>query len=326
MNNRRRLIVALGAGALAWPFGSFAQQQGKVWRIGYLHLASPPLESFAVIVRGLQELGYFEGKNLLFESRYGNGQIDRLPGLAKELVDLKVDVIVAIANTAAVPVKAATSTIPIVVGGIHGAVETGLVASLRRPGGNITGTESLAPELDAKRLELLREALPKATRFAVIDNPLDQGTALHHKWSGDAAAKMGIKLETFSLRSRDDLNPALAGVAKMRPDGILLMTEALISDLRSPIVAFALANRLPIVAEFGFYADLGGLLSYGPTVEGLFGGAAVLVGKILKGAKPAELPIERPTILELVVNLKTAKALGITIPNSVLLQATRVIE
>jgi putative ABC transport system substrate-binding protein len=326
VNNRRKLIVALGAGALTAPFGVLAQQQGKVWRVGYLHLVSPPIPSFSVIVRVLKELGYAEGKNVHYETRYALGQIDRLPGLAKELVDLKVDVIVAIGNTVAFVAKAATSTIPIVVGGIHGAVETGLVASLSKPGGNITGTESLAPELDAKRLALLREALPKATRFAVINNPLDSGTALHTKWSGDAAAKLGIKLETFSVRSRDELDPALAGVAKMRPDGILLMVDALIADLRSPIVAFALANRLPAIAEFGYFADLGGLLSYGPTVEGLFGGAAVLVDKILKGAKPGELPVERPTILELVVNLKTAKALGITIANSLLVQATKVIE
>jgi putative ABC transport system substrate-binding protein len=278
------------------------------------------------MVEGLRELGYVEGKNIHYEPRYGNGQIDRLPALAADLVRLSVDVIVPIANTAAVAAKAATSNIPIVLGAIHGAVESGMVASLGRPGGNITGTDSLAPELDAKRLQLLRDSLPKATRFAVISNPLDQGTPLHNKWSGDAAAKLGIKLETFSVRSRDDLDAALAGVAKMHPDGILLMTEALMYSLRRLIVEFALANRLPIISESSVFTELGGLLSYGPNFETLYRVVAQQIDKILKGTKPAEIPVERPTDFELAVNVKTARALAIKIPQSILVQATKVIE
>lgn len=322
---RRTFVLSTVAGILAAQCSN-AQEAGKLYQVGFLHLGGPPLPSFELLVRTLRDLGWIEGKNIQFEPRYAKGKIDQLPALVAELVSRRVDLIFAVSNAAAFASKQATSTIPIVFSASHGAVETGLVASLRRPGGNMTGTESLAPELDAKRIQLLHETLPKAARFVVISNPLDQGTPLHNKWSGDSAKKLGIRLENVSLRHPNDLESALAAITKIAPDGILLMTDSITYALRKQIVGYALAKRLPLVSEFSYYTELGGLLSYGPRFESLFTRAADYVDKILKGAKAGELPVEQPTELELAVNIRTAKALRITIPPTVMALATKIVE
>jgi putative ABC transport system substrate-binding protein len=274
----------------------------------------------------LRELGYVEGKNVHFEIRWADGQIERLPELASDLVKQNVDVIVAQSNPAGFAAKNATTTIPIVVGASHGAVDTGLITSYDRPGGNVTGSESVAPELDAKRLEVLREMLPKAKRIAVLNNPLDQGTPLHQKWSRSTADALGLKLEFVSVQSAKELDSAFAEIARMRPDAALIFTDAGLFSLRARVVDLALKNHIPLFTEFRQFTELGGLMSYGPSLAGMYRIVARHVDKILKGAKPADLPFERPTEFEFYVNRKTAKVLDITIPQTTLLRADRVIE
>jgi len=331
MVSRRQVVISLGAGVLAAPLTSFAQQQpAKTPRIGFLHPAvpqnnsSPFLEEFR---QGLRELGYVEGKNLQLEVRWGEGKLERLPALAAELVRLKVDVIVAMTSPSVVAAKQATRTIPVVMPLSSDPVGDGLVASLARPGGNITGLSMMAPELGAKRLQLLKEVFPKLVRpIAVIWNPDYAGMVARFQQTQGAAPAVGIGVRSVEVRDSSELERALETMGRERPDALLLLADPLTLSQRLRIVEFAAEARLPAIYEMSQFVEAGGLISYGPNVNALIRRAATYVDKILKGAKPGDLSIEQPATFELVINLKSAKALGITIPQSVLLQADRVIE
>lgn len=325
---RRDALSALMALGIA-PHAAYAQPAGKLFRIGYLNAGRRPPQGLGVasaFVDGLRALGYVEGQHFHIEARFAEGQIERLPELAAELVRLNVDVIVAGTNLAAFPAKQATSTLPIVVIASHGADETGLVASFGRPGGNVTGIESMAPELDVKRLELLRETLPRAKTVAVLSNPLDLGTALHQRWCQSAAEVFKLKLNTVSVSRHAEFEPGFAAISAMRADAILSFTDSILFGGIAQMAEFSLKSRIPLFAEFRQYTDAGGLMSYGPNLIRMVRDSAWHIDRILKGAKPADLPMQRPTLFEMTINQKTAKALGITIPKMVLLRADEVIQ
>jgi putative ABC transport system substrate-binding protein len=329
MNTRRRLILALMAGALAAPLVSFAQQPTKTARIGFLHPASPQggeprLQAFR---DGLRELGYVEGKNLQLEVRWGEGKLERLPTLAAELVQAKVDVIVATTSPAIVAARQATRTVPIVMPLSSDPVGDGLVASLARPGGNITGLSLMAPELGQKRLELLQETFPKVSRaVAVLWNPAYLGMRARYEQAQVAAPAVGLTVRSVEVRDTRELDAAFEAIIREHPDALLLLVDPFTISQRARIVEFAAEQRLPAIYESSDFVDVGGLISYGPNIQDLFRRAATYVDKILRGAKPADLPIEQPTQFELVINMRAAKALGIKFPDSILLRADKVIE
>jgi putative ABC transport system substrate-binding protein len=319
----------LVAGALAAPLASFAQQPTKIPRIGFLHPAPPGgvpgmrLEDFR---DALHELGYVEGKNVQLEVRWGNGEFERLPALAAELVQLKVDVIVAASSPSVLAARKATSTIPIVMPVSSDPVGDGLVASLAHPGGNITGLSMMAPELGEKRLQLLRETFPEASRaVAVLWNPAYAGMRARFEEAKVAAPKLGLTVRSVEVRDTRELDVAFEAVVREHPEALVLSDPFTLSQ-RARIVEFAAEHRLPAIYESSDFVDVGGLMSFGPNISSLYRGAAVYVDKILKGAKPGDLPIEQPTKFELVLNMKTAKALGISFPASVLLRADKLIE
>jgi ABC-type uncharacterized transport system substrate-binding protein len=320
--DRRGFLLTALAGALAAPLVAEAQQAGKVARIGVLAVSaaafSPRIEAFR---KGLREYGYVEGKNIVFEYRYAEGKLDRLLDLATELVALKVDVIVTASPPAVRAAKKATSTIPIVFAAVGDPVATGLVKSLARPGQNITGLSILGPELDGKRLELLKEAVPKTSRVAILFGPESPRKELEI-----AAQALGIQLISLPVRELGDFEPAFETARKENVHALLTSPSPLLNTVRERIVELAAKNRLPAMYAGPEFVEAGGLMSYAPSYTDLFRRAATYVDKILKGAKPADLPIEQPTKFELVVNLKTAKALGLTIPPSLLARADQVIE
>jgi putative ABC transport system substrate-binding protein len=318
------------AGALAAPLASFAQQPAKIARIGLLSPASSAgdwgirLQAFR---DGLRELGYVEGKNLQLEVRWGEGKLERLPTLAAELVQLKVDVIVAASSPSVVAASQATRTIPIVMPTSSDPVGDGLVASLARPGGNITGLSQMAPELGEKRLQLLREMFPKVSHaMAVLWNPDYVGMRARFEQARVAAPAVGLTVRSVEVRDTRELDAAFEAIIREHPDALLLLVDPLTLSQRSRIVEFAAEQRLPAIYETSDFVDVGGLISYGPNGLELFRRAATYVDKILRGAKPADLPIEQPTKFELVINMRAAKALGIKIPESILLRADKVIE
>ena len=329
MVSRREFAISLGALALAAPFAS-RSQSAKIPRIGYLQAvapqngSSPFLEDFR---KGLRELGYVEGKNIQLEIRWGEGRLDRMPALAAELVRMKVDLIFAVSSPAVWAAKNATTTIPIVMPISSDPVGDGLVASLARPGGNITGMSLMAPELSTKRLQLLKEVFPKQVRpAAVLWNPDYYGMAARFKQLQTAAPAMGMNVRSVEIRDSRELERALEGLDRDRPDAIVLLADPLTMSQRLRIVEFAAEERLPAIYEQDQFVDAGGLMSYGPNVDEQVRHAAAYVDRILKGAKPSDLPIEQPAKFDLVINLKTAKALGVAIPQWVLVQADRVIE
>jgi putative ABC transport system substrate-binding protein len=329
MNNRRKLIAALGAGALTAPLGAFAQQRKKIAKIGVLYASNPAataqlLEAFR---QGMRELDYVEGKSVVLELRYGEGRFERLPDLARELVGLKVDVIVAGTDVAITAAKRETQTIPIVMAFSSDPVGTGLVVSLARPGGNITGLSQISPELSGKRLELLREVIPGLSRVAFLWNPDVRGALFDYKETEGAARSLGLQLQSVEVSRAEDFDRAFSAVTKERAQALIMHAANPVGFAnRGQIASFAQKNRLPSMFGQKEYVDAGGLMSYGPSTPDMFRRAAIYVDKILKGAKPADLPVEQPTKFELVMNLKTAKALGITIPNSILVRADKVIE
>jgi putative tryptophan/tyrosine transport system substrate-binding protein len=331
MVSRRQLVISLGAVGLAAPLTSFTQQQTtKIPRIGYLqpvvpqNNSSPFLEDFR---QGLRELGYVEGRNVQLEVRWGEGKLERMPALAVELVRLKVDVIVAVTSPSVMAAKEATRTIPIVMPFSSDPVGDGLVESLARPGGNITGLSLMAPELGAKRLQLLKEVFPKPLRpVAVLWNPDYVGMAARFRQTQGAAPAVGMDVRSVEIRDSRELERALEAMERERPDALVLLADPLTLSQRLRIVEFAAEARLPAIYELSQFVEAGGLMSYGPNIDEQVRRAAIYVDKILKGAKPGDLPIEQPAKFELVINLQAAKALGITIPQSVLLQADRVIR
>lgn len=320
-------FLAIALALLATPRdAAAADAPTRVVRVGYLSIGAPLRFGAGSIILELAKLGYIEGKNLVIEVRHTNGNPDRLPEAAAELVQLNVDVIYAVTNPAGFAAQSATRKIPVVVWGAHGAVETGLVPSLRRPGGNLTAVESLAPELDAKRIELLKQIVPGLARLAVLYDAGDQGSPLHMKAIEAAGKALGVTFTTLEVRRPEDFETVLAGATGKPLGGVLTLTSNLTFRNGKRIMDFALANRLPSLCEFKELAQVGCLLSYGATFTELTQRSAALIDRILKGTPPGELPVEQMTRFELAVNLKTAKALGITIPQSVLLRADEVIE
>jgi putative tryptophan/tyrosine transport system substrate-binding protein len=307
-----------------------AQQPKKVRRLGYLSGGDPAGESSrAEAIRlALRELGYIEGQNLAIEYRYAEGRVDRFPELAAELVHLKVDIIVvAGGGRAPLAAKNATKTIPIVmVGAGIDPVEAGLVESLARPGGNVTGLAILTGELGGKRLELLKEAVPKLARVAVLYDPAAPGSVREVKEVPVAARALGLTIQFWEVRAADDFNRAFAAMGKQRPDGLYVPGGRLISDNQKRIVDFGLKNRVPSIHATRDAVDVGGLMYYGAREADSYRRVAYYVDRILKGTKPADLPVEQPTKFDLVINLKTAKQIGLTIPQSMLYRADKVIK
>lgn len=320
---RRRQFVALLAGmAAARPFAAAAQQRFK---IGLLDTGVG--DFFTVpFMQKLGLLGYVEGKNLIVERRSAEGDKERLKEYAADLVRLNVDVIVTMGTPAGVAAKQATSTIPIVLGVNADPVGVGLVTSLARPGGNVTGTSLMAPELSAKRLDILSTLSPGITRFAILWDSSNPGMARRVRETQAAADHSHVLLRAVGPRTPDELDAAFADLLSQHPDALLVTTEPFTRRYLGRILEFANGNRIPSMFESSPYVEAGGLMSYGPDYQELFRTAAVLVGKILKGAKPADLPIEQPTTFELVINLKTAKAIGRDIPPALIALANRVIE
>jgi putative ABC transport system substrate-binding protein len=328
MISRRRFIGVLVGGAFASLRDAKAQQPAKVWRIGFLASSARPPDGAppAALRQALQKLGYADGTSISYVGRWAEVKRDRLPGLAAEMVGLKVDLIVAFGASAAEAAKEATSTIPIVIVNAGDPVGIGLIASLARPGGNVSGISDQATELSAKRLELLKEAMPNASNIAVLWNAGDRAMTLRYREIEKAARVLGVTIRPLGVREPDDFDVAFTTMTRERPDALLLITDALTNLNRSRILDFAAAHRVPAMYEFGSLVRDGGLISYGPDLGDSYRRAAVYVDRILKGTKPSELPVEQPNRYYLLVNLKTAKALGLTIPQSLLLRADEVIQ
>ena len=324
--DRRTFISGITVGLLAAPLAVAAQQPGKVYRIGLLSPTSQS-PSIEAIREGLRTLGYVEGQNLVIEYRSAEGRFDRLPDFAVELVRLHVDVIVAVVTQASVAAKNATSTIPIVMMAVGDPVGAGLVASLARPGGNVTGTSGMAVEVASKLLELLQQVAARIHRVSVLWNPANevfQGQMV--KATEAAARSMGIQLQMLAARDVKEIDRAFAAMTKGRAEALVVLPDPVFVAQHSRIAVFAARNRLPSVSGSSGYAEEGGLITYGPDFFELGRRTAAYVDRILKGAKPGDLPIEQATKFELAINLKTAKALGLTIPPSLLQRADQVIE
>jgi putative ABC transport system substrate-binding protein len=327
--NRRRFLVTSLAGVVGAPLVAEAQQAGKVARIGYLllpPLAEKPSAERQAFLQGLRELGYDEGRNLVIDYRPAAWNVDLLPDLARELVELKVDVILAAGPQPAHAARKATRTIPIVmIVGID-PVAGGLVASLGRPGANITGFTAKPPGLTGKNLELLRDAVPRVPRVLVIWNPGNPASVAAWKEIQAAARTLGVRLESVEVRGAEDFLAALPRVLERQPAAALMIDDTVTVAYRQILAEFALKHHVPTIMAREDFAEAGGLMSYAPKTSDLFRRAAGHVDRILKGAAPAGLPVEEPTTFELVINLRTAKALGLTIPPSLLARADRVIE
>ncbi len=329
MIDRRAFLAGTGAVLLATPLTAEAQQAGKVWRIGLLDVGASNTSSDArwkAFREQLRELGYVEGQNVVFEHRWGNEEVARLPSLAAELINIKVDIVVTATSEAAFAAKQATSSIPIVTATGSDLVMLGLVASLARPGGNVTGVISLTTGLAGKRLEFLKQVLPRASRIAFLNNPADRAAALNLRETQSAAKSLGVVAQGVDVRGPRDFDAVFLAMKRARTDAVILGGTTQFLGDRRHIAELAVSHRLPMMTPAKEYAQAGALLSYGTDYLGLFRRAAGYVDKILKGAKPADLPIEQPTEFELVINLKTAKALGLTIPQSVLARADEVIQ
>jgi putative ABC transport system substrate-binding protein len=325
---QRRTFVALVGGAAALPFVARAQQRATVPRIGYLFSFTPAegRHLWEACLRGLRELGYSEGQNIAVEPRFADGRHERLPALAEDLVRRKVDVIVSAATPASHAAKAATSTIPIVIVGVGEPVKAGLVASLARPGGNVTGLSLLTPELSGKRMELLREFVPKVARVGVLKNPENPVSAIFLEETQTAARNLGIELQSSNARNIAEIEQAFEQAAARRDDAIIVFDDPVLWSHRAKFVELAAAHRIPAMYGYRDFVDGGGLISYGPDRPDQYRRTAIFVDKIIKGAKPADLPVEQPTKFDLIFNRKTAKALGLEVPTSLLLRADEIVE
>ena len=327
MIDRRRFLLASVAGALAAPAAAEAQQAAKV---GYLSIGSASDPRRAALLRafqqGLRDLGYVEGKNLILEVRFAEGPYDRLPRLAAELVTLKVDVIVAYSTLATNAAQDATSSIPIVMSGIVDPLQTGLVTGLGRPGKNATGLSLMAPEVIGKQMQLLKELVPKSSRVAVLWNPDSASNKVQLREAETIARALGLRLQALETRGADDLDSAFTAMARQRADAVIVLVDGVLIDNRTRIAQLAQKGRLPAVYGLREHVEAGGLMFYGSNIADMNRRAAIFVDRILKGAKPSDLPVEQPTKFELTINLKTAIALGLTIPPSLLARADQVIE
>jgi putative ABC transport system substrate-binding protein len=321
---RRNFIAGLGGAAALWPLAAYAQQAGRIRRIGLMASSLlPPIESFQ---KKLQELGYVEGKNLVVEYRFAEGADDRYPAFASELVSLPVDLIVTWGTPAAVAAKRATTKIPIVLGAVGDVVNTGIVSNLARPEGNITGFTALNVELEAKRLELLKEVIPRLTRVAVLGNSLNPLNRLNLDTARRAGQKFSVAIEAFEVQNSQEVEVALRRLIESRPDAALLASDTLLLTERKRIADAMARNRIPAIYPFREYAEVGGFIIYGANVSILFKRAADYVDRILKGERPNNLPVQQATAFELIINMKAAAGLGLTLPPIVLVRADEVIE
>jgi putative ABC transport system substrate-binding protein len=325
---RREFITLLGGAAVAWPLQTGAQQPGRTYRVGLL--APGPLgpldERRKNILEGLATRGFVEDRNLTFEVRSGDGRYERLSELAAALKASNIDVIVTFGYPAALAAKTSAKDVPTVVMGSGDPVATGLAEGLARPGGYLTGLTELSTELSAKRLEILKDAVPNLRRVAMLWNAADLGMTLRYQAAETAARVLNVRVQPLGVREPNDFDHAFAEMTKSRPDAILMVSDALTTLNRKRVIEFATAKRLPAIYEFRALVRDGGLMSYGPNQGAMGARAADFVARILRGARPADLPLEQPTTFELVINLKTAKALGLTVPPTLLARADEVIE
>jgi putative tryptophan/tyrosine transport system substrate-binding protein len=321
---RRRDVLVLLGSAAASPLSARAQEPRKIYRIGILGLLKRPSED--AFRDAMRDLGYVEGKNLVYEARYAEGHADRLPALAIELIHLKVDVIVTAGALAAEAAKEATTAVPIVLWGVGDPIGIGLVTDVSHPGGNITGVTELSTELTAKRLQLFMEVIPSLKRIAVIWNSGDNAMSLRFREVEAAAPGLGLSVMPLPVQALDDFDTNFEAMARDRPDGVLVVTDVLTRLKEGALFEFARSQRLPTMFEFPRSVHDGGLISYGPSIAELSTRAAAFVDKILKGAKPGDLPIESPVHWYLVINLRTARVIGVTISSTILARADEVIE
>ena len=326
---KRRTLIGMGVGALAGPLSAPAQPAGKLARVGYLGNSNPNatplwLEGFR---QGLRELGWIDGQNIGFEYRWADGHVDRLPALAAELVQRPVDVILTAGTNAVRAARQATGVLPIVAAIMGDPVAAGLAASLARPGGNVTGLANLFEVLTPKQLQIFKETMPRATRIAILSRP-ELAPALPSLQSvvEAAARRLGLDPRVFQIGEPADLDAAFSAAKAARADGVHVLPAPFFNQHRARIAELAARHGLPSISESRGYVQDGGLMSFGPNFASMFGRAASYVDRILKGARPGDLPIEQPTKFELVINMRTAKALGVKIPQSVLLRADEVIE
>jgi putative ABC transport system substrate-binding protein len=320
---RRDFTNFLGGAAATWPLAARAQQPARVYNIAMLSSARTNSPAYVAFSEAFRQLGWIEGKNVVFVYRTADNRVDRLPKLAVELVRLKVDVIVTAGTLASLAAKHATTTIPIVMAAAGDPIGSGLVANLAQPIGNVTGLSLMSPDLGGKRLELLKELLPQISRVAVLWNSANPYPAHVFKETESAAQTLGIEVQSLEVRGPDDFNNAFEAVRQNHPDALIAVEDPLTNSYLSQIANFAAANKLPAIFGFREFVDAGGLMAYGANLADLFRRAAAYVDKILRGA---ELPIQQPTKFELVVNLKTAKALGLIVPPTLLARADEVIE
>jgi putative ABC transport system substrate-binding protein len=325
---KKILLFACASLILAWVQSAEAQQPKKVARIGFLGNSTAALEANLIgpFRDGLRDLGYVEGRNILIEYRWAEGKYERFPALFAELIALKVDVIVTAGTPATQAYQKAKTSVPLVMIAVGDPVGTGIVASLSRPGGNITGLTSISPELEGKRIELLREVIPKLSHIAVMWNPKNAYHAIENKEVETAAGALKIKVLYLGVEAEEHLDNAFAQILKDKPQALLVLADRVFLHNRARIMDFAVQHRLPGIYAYLELVEAGGLMSYGPSYADMHRRAAAYVDKILKGAKPAELPVERPMKFELVINLKAAKQIGLTIPPNVLARADKVIK
>jgi putative ABC transport system substrate-binding protein len=326
---RRREFITLLGGTFAWPIAARAQEPPKVWRIGGLapgvpdQLQSPPLKAFR---QGLRDVGYVEGQNLAILWKFGEDSVDRLTVLADEIVGSGVDVIFAVNTSAALAAKKATSSIPIVVTRVSDPIRTSLVASLSHPGGNVTGLTTISEELEAKRLELLREALPRLRRVAVLWNAGNPGHAMNVREMEAAAPRLGVQVFAIGVKRAEELASAIEGAIDGQAGALFVIDDLVISSYQAQILELTRKVKLPVISQFRDFTVAGGLMAYGPNNDEMFRRAALFVDKIFRGAKPADLPVQAPTKFDLVFNLKSARALGLDIPPVMLARADEVID
>ena len=325
---RAALALLLALSFLAAPVTADAQQRGKTWRVGFLSgNARPPNGAVPSVLRqALKDLGYVEGQNVVYVSRWADARQERLPGLATELVGEKVDVIVTAGGPATAASRQATSTIPIVMALVGDADGLGLINSLAHPGGNVTGVTDQSAELSAKRLEILKEAVPKAERIAVLWNADDLGMTMRYQNVEKAAQVLRVTVQALGVREPNDFDVAFAAMTQRRPDAMFLVTDALTLLNRKRVIEFAVTHRIPAMYEVSIPVQDGGLMSYGASPDENYRRAASYVDRIFKGATPSSLPVERPSRYYLAINLRTAKALGLTLPQTLLLRADQIVE
>src|SRR6266566_1649108 len=320
---RRTFIMLLGSAA-AWPLDALAQQRAKVWRMGFI--AHGHESFYDALFEGMRESGYEEGRNLIVERRYARGQAERFKEFAAEMVRLNVDIIIVVTTPAALAVMNATKTIPIVHPNAIDPLNTGLIVSLAHPGGNLTGGAQLTAEVSAKRLEILKKVVPGLSRVATLWNSANSAIVFSWKETQGVARVLGVTLQSREVTGPKDFAAAFAMIAEERPDALLVLQDAVTMQQRNEIIDFAIQKRLPSMFQEKGWAVAGGLMSYGENLPSMYRRAAYFVDRIFKGAKPADLPVEQATKFDMVLNVKTAKTLGLTIPNSILVFANEVID